>query len=100
MRMRLVDGEIRSVHMIAKDLVGDSDRPVMSADVPLIRIRPRGSYFLPVSVERMHVEHVLREFVDGIPSRGGAAHPRLERCAGDPRPRHLDLGVMMLRLGE
>ena len=69
MRMRLVDREVGPIDMIAEDLVNNADGSIMPGDVPLVGIRPGRLQLLAVTVKGMHVEDVLRELVDRIPSR-------------------------------
>ena len=61
--------EVGAVGMVAEDLVDDADGAVVAGDVPLIDVRPREGQLLPLAVERLHPEHVLRELVHRVASR-------------------------------
>ena len=68
-RVRGIDREIRAVDVVAVEFVDDPDSPVVTSDIPLVRVRPRHRERLALAIEGLQLEHVLRVFVQRIPSR-------------------------------
>lgn len=100
MRVRGIDREVGPVDPVAINLVDDADGAVVAGDVPLIGVRTRRGQRLPLAVEGLQLEDVLRVLVERISSRRRSAHASLEGRRRDARKGDLDLGVVVFRRGE
>ena len=100
MRMGRVDCEMRPVEVVAEHLVSHAHGAAVRRHVPLRRIRALDGERHAAPVIYLHVVHVAREFMDGIPPGRGARHHHLERAGRHVGKGHLDLHPMMLRFGK
>ena len=100
MRVSRVDAEIGAVHSIAEHAIGHAHRAVVSGDVPAVGVRLGDRQRLAGAIGGPHIEHVLRELVQRVASRRGAAHAQPERAGRHARKRHRHVHQAMGTIGE
>jgi len=96
--VRAVDREVGAVHTITEDFVADAHGPLVSRDVPFVRVRAGERERRARRIGRVDVVDVLGELVQRIPARRRSAHPDLEGPRRHVGERDLDLHPVMLGL--